>query len=148
MGRASRGPPPSIAGRSGNSGATPAEVDISPRSVPQIGNADLLAAGLRYHQELIRLLESERMGALPEQRKGQCKNSTNLEAAGGLMSDRLEFDIVCPNNHNQTLTFSHGEFEEALKSGALVFHCNTCDTDWTPTSDEIAGVRKQFSEEP
>ena len=67
MGRASRGPPPSIAGRSGNSGATPAEVDISPHSVPQIGNADLLAAGLRYHQELIRLLESERMGALPEQ---------------------------------------------------------------------------------
>jgi hypothetical protein len=63
------------------------------------------------------------------------------------MSNRLEFDIVCPNNHNQKVTFSHEEFKEALKSDTLVFHCNTCDTDWTPTSDEIAGLRKQFSEE-
>lgn len=109
------------------------------------------AAGLRYHQELTRLPESERMGALPEQEDVQLlpgKASTNLEAAGGLMSDRLEFDIVCPNNHNQTVTFSQEEFEEALKSGALVFHCNTCDTDWPPSSDEIAGLRKQFSKEP
>jgi len=50
------------------------------------------------------------------------------------MSDRLDFDVVCPNNHNQEVSFSDKEFEETLKSGALVFHCNTCDTDWTPSS--------------
>jgi hypothetical protein len=61
------------------------------------------------------------------------------------VSDRLEFDIVCPNNHNQTVEFSQEEFEEALKSGALVFHCNTCKTDWPPSSEEIADLRKQFS---
>jgi hypothetical protein len=61
------------------------------------------------------------------------------------VSDRLDFDIVCPNNHNQTVEFSHEEFEEALKSGGLVFHCNTCKTDWPPSSEEIADLRKQFS---
>jgi hypothetical protein len=45
------------------------------------------------------------------------------------MSDRMDFEIVCPNDHDQTVTFSQEEFEEALKSGALVFHCNTA----TPT---------------
>jgi hypothetical protein len=61
------------------------------------------------------------------------------------MSDRLDFDIVCPNNHNQTVSFREEEFERALKSGALVFHCNTCDTDWTPSSEELETFRKQFS---
>lgn len=61
------------------------------------------------------------------------------------MSDRLKFDIECPNNHNQTVEFSQEEFEEALKSGALVFHCNTCEADWSPTSEEIADLRKQFA---
>jgi DNA polymerase III sliding clamp (beta) subunit (PCNA family) len=61
------------------------------------------------------------------------------------MSDRMEFEIVCPNDHNQTVTFSRKEFEEALKSDALVFHCNTCDTNWSASSEEIAKFRKQFS---
>ena len=61
------------------------------------------------------------------------------------MSERLEFDIVCPNNHDQTVRFSQEEFEDALKSSTLVFHCNTCDTDWPPSSEEIAQLRKQFS---
>ena len=63
------------------------------------------------------------------------------------MSDSLNFDVVCPNNHNQTATYSHEEFEEALKSGALVFHCNTCDTNWAPSKEEIAKFRKQFSKD-
>jgi hypothetical protein len=63
------------------------------------------------------------------------------------MNNRIEFEIVCPNDHNQTITFSHEEFEDALKSSALVFHCNTCDTDWPPTHQEIAGFRKQFSKD-
>jgi hypothetical protein len=67
------------------------------------------------------------------------------QGARGLMSDRMEFDIVCPNNHNQTVVFSQEEFEEALKSGALVFHCNTCDADWPPSTEEIVKLRKQFS---
>jgi hypothetical protein len=61
------------------------------------------------------------------------------------MSDRVDFEIVCPNDHGQTVTFSQEEFEEALKSGALVFHCNTCDTNWPPSAEEITKFRKQFS---
>jgi len=59
--------------------------------------------------------------------------------------DRVDLDIVCPNNHNQTLTLSQKEFEEELKSGALVFHCNTCDAYWPPSGEEIAKFRKQFT---
>jgi DNA polymerase III sliding clamp (beta) subunit (PCNA family) len=36
------------------------------------------------------------------------------------MSERLDFEIVCPNDHDQTVTFSRDEFEKTLKSGALV----------------------------
>ena len=61
------------------------------------------------------------------------------------MNGRLEFDIVCPNNHNQAVKFSQEEFEETLKSGGLVFHCNTCDTNWSPSKEEIAKFRKQFA---
>jgi len=61
------------------------------------------------------------------------------------MSDRIKYEIDCPNDHNQTVTFSQEEFEAALKSGALMFHCNTCDTDWPPTTEEIAQLRRQFS---
>jgi hypothetical protein len=63
------------------------------------------------------------------------------------MSDRVDFEIVCPNDHNQTVTFSHKEFEETLKSGALVFHCNTCDTNWPPSGDDIAKIRRVLSKE-
>ena len=62
------------------------------------------------------------------------------------MSERLDLDTVCPNNHNLTVAFTHEEFEDALKSDTLVFHCNTCDTNWNPTADEIAKLRKRFSE--
>ena len=61
------------------------------------------------------------------------------------MSDRLKFDVVCPNNHNKAITFSQDEFENTLTSGALVFHCNTCDANWSPSKEEIAKFRKQFA---
>ena len=60
------------------------------------------------------------------------------------MSDRLEFDTVCPNNHNQAVAFTREEFEAALQSDTLVFHCNTCDADWPPTSEEVGKLRKRF----
>jgi hypothetical protein len=63
-----------------------------------------------------------------------------------LVSDRIDFEIVCPNDHNQTVTFSRKGFEEALKSDALVFHCNTCDTNWPPSREDIAKIRKRLSE--
>ncbi len=63
------------------------------------------------------------------------------------MSDRIDFEIVCPNNHNQTVTYSQEEFEAELKTGVLTFHCNTCDTDWSPSGEQIAQFRKQFSKE-
>jgi hypothetical protein len=37
------------------------------------------------------------------------------------MSDRIKFEIVCPNDHDQTVVFSQEEFEKALKSGAGSF---------------------------
>ncbi len=64
------------------------------------------------------------------------------------MSAQKDFDVVCPNNHNQTVTFNEEEFEELLKAGGSAFHCNTCDTDWSPSSKEIASFRKQLSKDP
>ena len=61
------------------------------------------------------------------------------------MSDRMDVEIVCPNDHDQTVTFSQEGFEEALKSGVLAFHCNTCDTDWPPSHEDIARIRKRLS---
>ena len=61
------------------------------------------------------------------------------------MTDSCDFEIVCPNNHNQTVRFTKQSFEDKLKSDSLLFHCNTCDTNWTPTSDEIAEIRKKLS---
>jgi hypothetical protein len=63
------------------------------------------------------------------------------------MSKRLDFEIVCPNDHDQTVTFSREEFEKDLKSGALVFHCNTCDSNWPPSHEEIAKFRKAFEKD-
>ena len=60
------------------------------------------------------------------------------------MSDRIDFEIVCPNDHNQTVTFNQKDFEAELKSGALVFHCNTCDANWAPSHADIAKIRKGF----
>jgi len=67
------------------------------------------------------------------------------QSEGGLMSDRVDFEVSCPNNHDQTVTFSREEFEEALTSDTLVFHCNTCDTNWPPSREEIGKFRKQLS---
>jgi len=55
----------------------------------------------------------------------------------------MNFEIVCPNNHNQTVSFTREGFDDAVKAG-LEFHCNTCDTNWTPTQDQIAAMRKEF----
>lgn len=57
----------------------------------------------------------------------------------------MDFQIECPNDHDQTVRFDREEFERALKSGTLIFHCNTCDTDWLPTAEEIAHFRRGFS---
>lgn len=38
------------------------------------------------------------------------------------MGNRLDFDVVCPHNHNQIILFSQEKFEDALKSCALVFY--------------------------
>lgn len=64
---------------------------------------------------------------------------------GDLVSDRMEFEIDCPNDHNQTVTFTREGFEEAMKSGPIVFHCNTCDTNWQPSHQDIARFRKQLA---
>lgn len=62
-----------------------------------------------------------------------------------MSNDRLKFEMACPNNHNQTVTFTKREFEEWLKSDKMVFHCNTCDTDWTPSGQDIAKFRREFA---
>ena len=62
------------------------------------------------------------------------------------MSQRIDFEITCPNDHDQTVTFSQEQFEAELKSDTLVFHCNTCDTNWPPSHEDIVRFRKQFAE--
>ena len=62
------------------------------------------------------------------------------------MADTVDLETTCPNNHNQTISLTREEFEDKLKADALVFHCNTCDTDWTPTTAEIGKLRKGFGE--
>jgi hypothetical protein len=57
----------------------------------------------------------------------------------------MDFEIVCPNDHEQTVTFDSEKFEAELKSGALVFHCNTCDANWPPSHEEIARIRKHLA---
>jgi hypothetical protein len=64
------------------------------------------------------------------------------------VSERTHVEVVCPNNHNQTIKYSEPEFEGILTSGTLIFHCNTCDTDWSPSGNEIAMIRKQFKKKP
>jgi len=64
------------------------------------------------------------------------------------MSDRLEFEILCPNNHEQTIAYSAREFEAELKSGDLVFHCNTCEANWPPSREDIAKIRGEFAKNP
>lgn len=61
------------------------------------------------------------------------------------MSDPMDFEIVCPNDHDQTVAFTQKEFEETLKSGTLTFHCNTCDTNWPPSREDIAKFRREFA---
>ena len=61
------------------------------------------------------------------------------------MSHRAKLETVCPNNHNQTVTFTQEEFDQALKSDTLMFHCNTCDKNWPPSEEEIAKLRGQFA---
>jgi hypothetical protein len=63
------------------------------------------------------------------------------------MSVREAFEIFCPNNHDQTVKFTHEEFERLLKTDTLVFHCNTCDTNWSPTHQEMVMFRKRFAKE-
>ncbi len=62
------------------------------------------------------------------------------------MSNRARLDTVCPNNHNLTVTLTREEFEAALKSDTFVLHCNTCDTDWTPSSKDIQSIKKQLAQ--
>lgn len=57
----------------------------------------------------------------------------------------MDFEIICPHEHDQTITLSREAFEADLKSGALVFHCNTCDTDWQPSHEDIVKFRKAFA---
>jgi hypothetical protein len=63
------------------------------------------------------------------------------------MSTTEKFEIFCPNNHAQTVKFTREEFEAALKSDTLVFHCNTCDSNWSPTRQEMEMFRKRFRKE-
>ena len=60
------------------------------------------------------------------------------------MSKPIKFDILCPNNHDQTIALSREEFETTLSSGTLMFHCNTCDTDFEPSGKVIRQFRRQF----
>lgn len=61
------------------------------------------------------------------------------------MKGRAILETVCPNNHNLTVHLTEEEFESALKSDTFVLHCNTCDTNWPPSREDIDKIRKQFA---
>ena len=61
------------------------------------------------------------------------------------MSDRIALDVECPNGHNVGVDFTQEEFERKLAAGGLEFHCNTCDTTWTPTPAELEEIRRSFA---
>jgi len=54
-------------------------------------------------------------------------------------------DVECPNGHNVGVDFTQEEFEEKLAAGEFEFHCNTCDTNWTPTHAELEEIRRGFA---
>jgi hypothetical protein len=62
------------------------------------------------------------------------------------MAETADLETTCPNNHNQTISLTREEFEIKLKADSLVFHCNTCDTNWSPTTEEIGKLRSAFGE--
>ena len=62
------------------------------------------------------------------------------------MADTANLETTCPNNHNQTINLTREQFEKKLAADSLVFHCNTCDTNWTPTKEEIEKLRSAFGE--
>ncbi len=64
------------------------------------------------------------------------------------MSRRVELNTVCPNNHNLTVDLTADEFSARLRTGTLEFHCNTCDTNWPPSREEIRKIREAFGEVP
>jgi hypothetical protein len=72
-------------------------------------------------------------------------DTVRIQHLGESMNDHVAYETVCPNNHNQTLKFTREVFDAALKSDTLVFHCNTCDTDWTPSNTDIGKLREYFS---
>ena len=61
------------------------------------------------------------------------------------MSQAREFEITCPNSHNQTVSFTLEQLDNDLKSDALLFHCNTCDTNWTPSRADIDKMRRELT---
>ena len=61
------------------------------------------------------------------------------------MSERMEMDLECPNGHNVAVDFTQEEFEQKLADGGLEFHCNTCDSTWTPTQAELEEIRRGFA---
>ena len=64
------------------------------------------------------------------------------------MANSVDLETVCPNGHNVGIELTREEFEAGRKTDTLVFHCNTCDTDWTPTKDEMAKLVKVFPPDP
>ena len=71
---------------------------------------------------------------------------TKMRAETSTMAETVDLETTCPNNHNQTISLSRDEFENKLTADSLVFHCNTCDTNWTPTKEEIRKLRSAFGE--
>jgi hypothetical protein len=62
------------------------------------------------------------------------------------MNDSVTYETTCPNSHNQTVKLSREEFNAALESDTLIFHCNTCDTNWPPSKEDIGKLRKYLGE--
>ena len=85
--------------------------------------------------------DSDRLISLTHRHLGPVVSCMGVWAT---MFDRLKFEVVCPHTHAQTVAFTREEFETKLRAGGLLFHCNTCDTNWSPSREETARFRKEF----
>jgi hypothetical protein len=67
-----------------------------------------------------------------------------ISVFGILTLNTVKIDVVCPNNHKQTVRFTEKEFEAEMDSDTLLFHRNTCDINWTPPHHLVEDIRRQF----
>ncbi len=59
------------------------------------------------------------------------------------MTEPKVLPAMCPNGHFVVVGFSVDDLRASQAAdGTLEFHCPRCDTNWKPTAEEIAYLRR------